>query len=107
MKHLAILATLALGLAPGGALAALASPYQRAAEMTAAIEAAVGVLDIYAIESVRFLNADQYEVRTLRCTVIVDILDTAGPDEPITLGRRQFEAVANEPVCEEEETEAP
>lgn len=101
MKRLLLIAACAGLSTTPSALAALASPYQRAAELTAAIEAAVGVLDIYTIESVRFLNADQYEVRTLNCTVIVDIVDTAGEDEPIIIGRRQFEAVAQKPRCEQ------
>lgn len=99
MRLTALTAVAAVSLTATPALAVLASPYQRAAEMTVAIEAAVGVLGIYAIESVRILDADRYQIDTLRCTVVVEIVDTAIPGEPVTLGRRQFAAVAGTPDC--------
>lgn len=89
----------AMALASPPALAALASPYQRAAEFAAVIEAAVPVLAPIAIESVEFVQVDKYEVRTSRCVLIIDIVDVEREGPPIA-GPRQFEAVAGEPMCE-------
>lgn len=91
-----------LTLASTPAFAVLASPYQRAAELSAVIEAALPVLGVRTIEQIRFLTADEYEVRSISCVLMVNIVDIETEDEPITLGRRQFEAVAGELECEGE-----
>lgn len=99
MKRLAIIAAASIIATP--ALAALASPYQRAAEFNAAIEAALPVFGVRAIEQITFVHVDAYEVRSARCSLIVEIVDFAEEGEPVTIGRRQFEAVAGDLECEE------
>lgn len=99
MKRLAIIAAASLIATP--AFSALASPYQRAAEFNAAIEAALPAFGVRAIEQITFVHVDAYEVRSARCSLIVEIVDLTEEGEPITIGRRQFEAVAGELECEE------
>lgn len=100
MKLLLPVALIAATVTATPALAALASPYQRAAELAAVIEAALPVLGVRTIDQVTFLGADEYEVRTLSCVLTVSIVDVERDGEPVMLGRRLFEAVAGEPVCE-------
>ena len=98
MKRLAIIAAASFIATP--ALAVLASPYQRAAEFNAVIEAALPAFGVRVIEQVNFVHVDAYEVRSARCSLMVEIVDLAEEGEPLTIWRRQFEAVAGELECE-------
>lgn len=98
MKRLAIIVAASLIATP--ALAVLASPYQRAAEFNAAIEAALPAFGVRAIEQIMFVHVDAYEVRSARCSLIVEIVDVERDGSPM-VGPRPFEAVAGELECEE------
>lgn len=95
-----IMALTAMLLISTPALAALASPYQRAAEINAVIEAALPVFGIRTIEQITFTGPDEYEVRSVSCVLTVNIVDVEKEGEPIIVGPKQFEAVAGELACE-------
>lgn len=98
MKYL--IASCAALLLASPALAALPPQYQRAAELKAAIDAAADSVEGAPIVSIEYIGEDQYQAQTDACTIIVDIVDIEPKPSAIPMvGPRQFEAVAQEPVC--------
>ena len=81
------------------AFAALPPAYQRAAELAASIDAAIKVLDGVPVVSVEYILEDVYRVYSDDCVVTVVINTIANEDDQSMVGPRQFEAVADEPVC--------
>lgn len=84
-------------LCAGPASAALPPQYQRAAELQAALQAALPKLGIRPVDAVEYVGADLYQVRAGHCTLEVRIVTR--PDAPAIPGPRQFTAVAGEPSC--------
>lgn len=81
------------------AFAALPPAYQRAAELDAAIDAAIKVLDGAPVVSVEYILEEVYRAYSDDCVVTVVINTIANEDDQSMVRPRQFEVVADVPVC--------